>query len=72
MISIILTSQKYILVPSAIRSNLTMLFTFQLNNLDIDQLKKELIRCDTSIYNFLIKIILMMYQHIYLKMFQHL
>lgn len=43
MISIILTSQKYSFVPTCIRSNITMLMTFMLNNIDFEKIKKEVI-----------------------------
>lgn len=43
MISIILTSQKYSFVPTCIRSNITVLMTFMLNNIDFDKIKKEVV-----------------------------
>lgn len=56
MVSIILTSQKYSLVrnytflnkkASPIRSNLTLFFTFRLNNVCLEKIKKEIITIDT-------------------------
>jgi hypothetical protein len=43
MISIILTSQKYSLIPTSIRSNINLLFMFRLNNIDIYNIKKDII-----------------------------
>ena len=43
MISIILTSQKYSFVPTCIRSNITLLMTFILNNIDFEKIRKEVI-----------------------------
>ena len=43
MISIIITSQKYNLLPTSIRSNIDLFFMFKLNNIDISILKKEII-----------------------------
>lgn len=57
MVSILLTSQKYSLVPCAIRSNLTMIFTFQLNNICLEKIKYELIRCDSNYFKTIIEYI---------------
>jgi len=57
MISIFLTSQKYSLIPSSIRSNITLLITFQLNNICLDKIKFELIRCDSNIFKNIINYI---------------
>lgn len=42
MISIIITSQKYKRVPTVIRSNITFIIFFRLNNMDLKQIKEEL------------------------------
>ena len=43
MISIILTSQKFTLVPSAIRSNLTFIMFFRLNKIDMKLINEQII-----------------------------
>lgn len=48
MISILITSQKYKMIPTTIRSNITLLFAFKLNNMDWKQIKEELIFSDTN------------------------
>ena len=48
MISIILTSQKYSFVPACIRSNITILMTFILNNIDFEKIRKEVIFDDVT------------------------
>ena len=48
MISIILTSQKYSFVPTCIRSNITILMTFILNNIDFEKIRKEVIFDDVT------------------------
>lgn len=43
MISIIITSQKYKIIPPIIRSNITVFIFFKLNNIDVKHVKEELI-----------------------------
>lgn len=43
MISIILTSQKYNYIPTVVRSNITFLFMFKLNNIDLVNIERDLI-----------------------------
>jgi Cdc6-like AAA superfamily ATPase len=48
MISILMTSQKYNFIPTAIRSNLTLLISFKLNNRDWKLIKDEIIFMDAN------------------------
>ena len=48
MISILITSQKYKFIPSAIRSNITLLITFKLNNMDWKHINEEIIFSDAN------------------------
>lgn len=48
MISVIITSQKYRFVPTSIRSNITLLIAFKLNNIDMKQIKEELVFADEN------------------------
>ena len=48
MISIILTTQKYIFTPTAIRSNITFLISFKLNKIDWKHIEKEVIFHDSK------------------------
>ena len=43
MISILITTQKYSYVPTVIRSNITILFAFKLNNIDWKKIKEEIV-----------------------------
>jgi hypothetical protein len=51
MISIIITSQKFTFVPTAIRSNLSVLITFKLNRNDLEQIDKQVIFSDTPFWD---------------------
>ena len=49
MVSIIITTQKYKMVPPTIRSNLSLLIAFKLHNSDLKQIKEELIYSDVDL-----------------------
>ena len=55
MISIIITTQKYNLLPTSIRSNANMLITFLLNDLDWELICNQLIREDWKKFKEIIK-----------------
>jgi energy-coupling factor transporter ATP-binding protein EcfA2 len=49
MISILVTTQKYNYIPTAIRSNITILFAFKLNNIDWKRVSEEIIFSDVNL-----------------------
>ena len=55
MISILITTQKYMMLPTAIRSNITLLISYQLNNLDWDSIYQELVRIDYKVFKATLK-----------------
>jgi len=58
MISVLITSQKYNYIPTAIRSALTLLIAFKLNNIDWKYIEDEIIFSDTplsDVLNFVFK-----------------
>ena len=50
MISILITSQKFNMIPTSIRSNLTIFITFLLNDIDCKTIFNEIIRTDSNVF----------------------
>jgi hypothetical protein len=57
MISILITSQKFNLLPTPMRSNLTLLITYALNDIDWSIIEQQIIREDSKIFRDIIKTI---------------
>ena len=50
MISILMVSQKYSLIPARLRSNASWLVFFKLNPLDVENINRDMVTLETSTY----------------------